>query len=470
MNGVCKNILEGVVSAGILMGTVFAFDVKPIIIPLNRDVKITVRATNPAEKKAIADLPLHYLSDQGRWQGGKTRGPGSPPPWQELKVDRGDGVLTFTVNVSDEGGHTLRFGAPYSKGVLEFMIYSLRGDLFGMRPYKGDIHQHSVRCGHAKTEPHLVPAYNRRAGFDFMCLSEHRVLEPTFEAINAAKPWKSGLVMFPGEEFQTPCYTLHSVALGHHTGISGYPKAKPEEFKRRVEAMLKKWLPVFKKYGMTQGEMEATARALVIYRVAREHGAKLVIYSHPNAMERNRNSYSAPPRFRQFMLEHADYDALELPNFDTGDPEFAYYRNTDVYMHMNALWVETCHKRKWLIPVVGATDCHNQAASWWLGSVVTVFFAPRCTLDEFVRAVKELRSISEQNIRTTHYVSFGPSRLIQFEQFLAKYYWPEHDRLCKKQGELLLKRAAGDMSVQPQIEKLADEIDAYRESCYAPVK
>ena len=59
---------------------------------------------------------------------------------------------------------------------------------------------------------------------------------------------------------------------------------------------------------------------------------------------------------------------------------------------------------------------------------------------------------------------------MKFQQFLERYYWPGHDKLCRRQGELLLKRAAGDTSVQPEIEKLAAAIDDYREASFAPSK
>ena len=105
-----------------------------------------------------------------------------------------------------------------------------------------------------------------------------------------------------------------------------------------------------------------------------------------------------------------------------------------------------------------------------LFAAVTVFFAEKCDVDSFAAAVKAHRSLGVRNAQHEQYLIFGPSRLMKYQQFLERAYWPGHDALCRKQGDLLLKRAEGDLSVQPEIEKLAAEIAAYREACFAPVK
>ncbi len=460
-----KTALSAVVAICCMMCEVLsAFEVEPIIIPVNREVTITVHANEDAEKKAIAELPLHYLSDLGCWTDGEFHGD-NWNEWQPIDVTRSDGALMFTLKVKEEGLHTLRFGPPYEKGALQFLLYSLEDDLFAMRPYKGDIHQHSVRCGHAKLEPAVIPAYNRKMGFDFMALTEHRQVAPSFEVIESVQKSTCGLTVFVGEEFHTPSDMLHSVALGHREAISTYPKDHPEEFKRRFEAELQK--SIYDHYGLNYQEKRQAAMSTVLYQVARENGAKLVIYSHPYCGSQPRNCENPPRHYRRFMLENADYDALEMPNTDSGTFDSKYTAGIDVIMMMNALWNETCHKRNQLIPVVGASDCHDQRDSWFEWTAVTVFFAPKCTFDDFVEAVKSRRSISSRKPRTPNYIAFGPSRLIKFQQFLDRCYWPGHDQLCRQQSELMLKLDEGDDSVIPEIGKLAAEIDAYRERCFA---
>ena len=263
-----------------------AFDVKPIVFPADSPATVTVRAENDAERKILAETPLYYISSQGHWSDGKLHGKSRwRPVWEKIEAKRGDGELTFTVRLNGEGWHSLWFGVPDAKWnfpaktTRSFMLYSLKPDLFELRPWKGDIHQHSVRCGHAKQEPKVIPAYNRRAGYDFMALSEHRQQAPSVEAIEAAEPWQCGLVLFTGEEFHTERNILHSVAVGHTSGINAWQQAHPEEFKRRVDEELKN--QIYDQYGLEPYLRRNAAMAAVLYRVGRELGAKVLVYSHP---------------------------------------------------------------------------------------------------------------------------------------------------------------------------------------------
>ena len=453
-------------------GALAAFEVTPLVFPADSEATVTIRAVGEKEKKILAEQPLYYLSDQACWSDGTPRTSGRSL-WQRLLPVRRDGEVVVKVRLPGEGWHTFRFGRIADNGKFtpreytDLMVYSLKPDLFAMRPWKGDIHQHSIRCGHAKLEPKVIPAYNRRAGFDFMALSEHWQQAPSVEAIEAAKPWKCGLVLFTGEEFHTQGTALHSVAVGHTFGINAWQKAHPEEFERRVGEELKK--PVYRQYGMDQRLQRQAAMATVLYRIAREQGAKVIAYSHPTGVIPGINVEAPPESFRFFMLDNADYDALELPNIDTGSfhPRVA---SVDRLMLMNAHVTELSIRLGKVPSVVAASDNHNQTARNF-GSVNTIFFAKECTVDEFGAAVKERRTLALRDVGKPSYLCFGPSRLMKYQQFLEKCYWPAHDKLCRKQGELLLKLAEkGDQSVLPEVEKLAAEIDAYRESRFAPAK
>ena len=301
-----------------------AFEVKPVILPIGCEVTVTLRAENDAEKKILAETPLYALSDQGTWSDGRFHGKTRwRPEWEKITLKRSGDTATFRIELPGphEGWHTFRFGEPDKKWnfdpgkTSEFMLYRLKPDLFKLRPWKGDIHQHSVRCGHAKLEPKVIPAYNRRVGFDFMALSEHRQQAPSVEAIEAATPWECGLVLFTGEEFHTERNILHSVAVGHTSGINAWQQAHPGEFKRRVDEELKK--TVYDSYGMEPYLRRNAAMAKVLYQVGRELGAKVLVYSHPTDLIYGKQD-DPPESYRTFMLENGDYDALELPNGATG--------------------------------------------------------------------------------------------------------------------------------------------------------
>ena len=90
-----------------------ALDIKPIVIPVGREVTITIRATSDAEKKLLAETPVYYLSDSGFWTDDEAHGsPPWSPEWQPMTVSRGDGFLSFPLKVPTEGWHNLRLGTP----------------------------------------------------------------------------------------------------------------------------------------------------------------------------------------------------------------------------------------------------------------------------------------------------------------------------------------------------------------------
>ena len=447
-----------------------AFEVKPIVFPVGHEVTVTLRAENDAEKEILAGTPLYALTDSGLWSDGKRHGESRwRPEWEKIELSRGSGdTATFRYKLPAEGWCSFRFGVPDRKWnfapqkTSEFMCYALEPDLFALRPWKGDIHMHSTRCGHAKVEPNFVPAYCRRAGYDFMALSEHRMQSASVEAIEAAKSWKCGLESFTGEEFHTVTAMLHSVAVGHTAGINEWCAKNRKEFNRRVEEEKKK--PIYRQYRLNTRVLNEAARATVMYQVGRELGAKLLVYSHPTDLNRDNNTEDPPEAFRRFMLENADYDALEINSANTAFGK----HSADRLMLMNSL-VQEQYARGGKFGLVAASDNHNQSAAYF-GNTYTVIFAKACDVDSFAAAVKARMSLALRNPMHSTYICLGPSRLMKFQQFLERYYWPGHDKLCRQQGELLLKRAAGDTSVQPEIEQLAAAIDDYRESAFAPVK
>ena len=452
-----------------------AFEIAPRIVPVGREVTVEIRAVNDEEKTAIAGSPLYRLSDQGTWSDGSNPRSAEKDDWRlqwepVKEAQRGDGVLRCRAKFPSEGEQIFRFGtlngkSVFVKGYRDVTVYALRDDLYALRPFKGDIHMHSIRCGHAKLEPKVIPAHSRRVGLDFMGLSEHWQVAPSYEAIAAAKPWKCGMELYPAEEIHTPSALLHSVAIGHRESACVWRVNHMKEFAALVDEEMKN--PIYRPYRLNAFELRQAAMTTLIYRKTREFGAKLIVYSHPSGYNRPNRQDDPSENFRNFMFEKGDWDALELPNSATT----AYNPNTrrnDRLMLMNSFVMELIAKGR-RPGIVAASDCHDQKAAFF-GQVYTVIFAKACDIDSFVDAVKNHRSLGLQFPNTPRYICFGPSRLMKFQFFLERYYWPGHDKLCKKQSELLFKLLDGDTSVQGEVEKLAAEIDACREKFYAPVK
>lgn len=77
-----------------------------------------------------------------------------------------------------------------------------RGDAAPDTPtrwYRGNTHAHTIRCGHADSEPEVVAQWYLDRGYHFLCLSEHnQFIDPA--TVNLPDRRRSDFILIPGEE------------------------------------------------------------------------------------------------------------------------------------------------------------------------------------------------------------------------------------------------------------------------------
>ena len=456
----------------------------PRVFPADSEPVITISAENDKEKKLIAEGTVYYVREDVAWSDGEYAR-SSKPRWETVKAEKTADSITFKIRLRGEYNHYFRiakygqlpYKGPHVKkkgkmvpaflpGFAQFRFYTLKPDLMALRPWKGDIHQHSIRCGHAKEPPHRIPAFGRRAGFDFLALSEHKLHKPSLEAIAANDNADAGMRAFPAEEFHTRPAFLHAVAVGHTQGVNEWVDAHPEEFEKRWKKEIKN--PEYDKYDLYKFEREIAAKARVMYRTARDEcKAKLVVFCHPCGLNSRTEPIEDPPTgFRQVAMDLFEYDAIEAFNC----AQIGGLRR-DSLTHM-FMMEEIARGRKfgW----TSVSDCHSHATHQLYGKFFTVIFAKDCKTDDFAEAVKNQMSVAVRGRINyvipedkQNYMYFGRTRLVRYEEFLDEVYWDKHDAICREQGELMLKLADGDESVRPRIAELKKAVNAYRDSFFA---
>ena len=453
----------------------------PHVYPADSEPTIIIKAENGKEKKLLAEGAFYYLHESGSWSDGEYRRSDNAG-WEKLTAKPIEDGAAVTVKLRDEGNHCIRLGKigqvltgkkkkklrpGFLKGYADFRLFTLKPDLMALRPWKGDIHQHSIRCGHAKEPPHRIPAFGRRAGFDFLALSEHKLHGPSLEAIAANDNADAGMRAFPAEEFHTErASILHAVAVGHESGVNDWTRKHPEEYEKRWKAEMAN--PEYAPYKLNKFELEMIAKARVLYRIARnECKAKLIVHCHPASQGMAEYTEHPMPRFRRVMFELFDHDAVEWINCAQGG-------GTRRVMYMNSMAQER-FARGLGAGYVSVSDCHSHATHTRYGKFFTVIFAKDCTTDDFVAAVKSRMSVAvrlpSDKDNPLDALYFGPSRLIHYQEYLDDVYWPGHDKLCREQGELMLKLADGDESVRPRIAELKAAVKKYRDGFFfAPAK
>ena len=87
----------------------------------------------------------------------------------------GEQEFNILVMIKDEQGNL--------KKKLQFHLYSLKEDLFALRPFRGNIHIHTTGSD-GKEEPRYTAARFRELGMDFAAISDHRNYEPSLVAMD----------------------------------------------------------------------------------------------------------------------------------------------------------------------------------------------------------------------------------------------------------------------------------------------
>ena len=459
-----RKVFGLLMTAGAAAATLTAFEVTPRIYPADTEATITFRPVTEWEKKNFRSLKVEYIS------GGKSHSDGSGP-WtdnQKLKPVVDDNGITVTIMLRGEQRHSFLFWAPPQKPAdpkkkparpqpkIE-QVMTLKPDLFALRPFRGNIHQHSkVSDGRWEPEEHITHA--RRVGFDFVSVTDHGTYDQNPRVIAAAAESGSGLEVYPGEEMHNYGAVLHAVCLGAPKRMSLTGKYA-EDLTELAEGSAKVAEEIRKEFPQASKEdIRFAAEATFLARRARRHGAT-VIYAHPYWFTKGR--LQSPEFMTRYILTHNDFDAVEICNDGIA---------TSYNPPIAALLYELAYTsgRRW--PVSSASDCHNVASDYYKRNF-NVIFAKDCTLASFRDALVNYRSTAGYLTRgakgdgPVYY--FGPLRFIDYSQFLHDCgYWKNHLKICLRQSELLAKFVAGDKSVVPEIRKCAEEIDALRESLF----
>ena len=417
------------------------------------DFRIELTPEEYAAIKAEPRAILYVARNDRRLNNGKG---GAGRGWQKCKYTLEERTIKLRLPVKDEVQRTLIMFVPplekkkgvKGKTIFTAAFYPVEKDLLERFPLKGDFHSHSLESD-GKYDPETVGAQGRKAGFDFLALTDHYQLAPSLTLQKSFAKYPLNYLLLPGEEFHSKPTVLHSVAIGHSQGVNDWSQKHAKEFEEEVKAAEK----IFEGWGLNDFELYPTACAEVLYKKAREFGAKLVILSHPN--NRPAHRVNAPPAHFDALLRRRQFDAVEL----------GYgLKNRTVFTTLAKLRDEARKGR--FYPVVGVSDAHDTANRF--GYSCTIAFAKSFDTDGIAEAVKDDFSIVCRLAEKDDAIFLGNFRLVNFAYFLHEYYFPQHDEICRKQGEVILKWLETRNSEKLQqsnleLEKYQRELNEYQQ-------
>jgi hypothetical protein len=412
------------------------FDVSPRILRADAEAEITVRPRfdhcrfDEDATYEVTCFPAEQLGGRGGLgeRGGRAG--------HSLR----DGALGVRRRFEGEQEHVLlveRIDGDTRARVGAFRVYSVADDLFGRRPYKGDLHVHSCRSD-GRESPGYVAGACRRIGLDFVAVTDHRRYAPSLEAAAAFDGVDIDLGIHPGEEVHPPDNPVHIVNFGGGLGLSEL-FADAEAHRAQVKEV-EESLPE-----LARGvDPYAYASCVWCFEKIREAGG-LGIFCHPYWFCANR--YDVPGALTSQLLEDRPFDALEVIS--------GFHRNE---VESNTLQVARYHDERAgrrRMPVVGVSDAHGCERGELFGWYYTIVLSPTPGLADLIASVKDLHSVAVEALPGETPRAHGPFRLVKYAQFLLREVLPRHDELCLEEGRLMLAHLAGDEGAARALSGLA---------------
>ncbi len=422
------------------------FDIGPLVVGADAKTTIEIRPRQEqcvCEEYEIVAFPMDGYGSQGGWQ---------EPPVHTVSLDA-DGIARVELQFDGEQEHMLQLTWKHARGRVteeEFRIYSVRDDLLGRRPYKGDMHLHSFYSDGNST-PAYVAGACRRVGFDFMTLTDHGMYGPSEMVIKTYEDLPIDLQLYPGEEVHAPHTRTHILNIGGKHSVNNL-YADEETYAAELAAIRDQLgeLPD----GVNPDE---AACCTWVFGKIREAGG-LSVFCHPYWVAGRRYHPGMP--LTQYLFDKQPFDAYEViggynPDCDSNTLQVALYHA-----------LRSTGKQ---IPVVGVSDAHgcDGQKGGTFGWQYTIAFASSPKFADVAAAIRDCYAVAVEFIPTDRARPTGSLRLSKLALFCQREIFPMHDELCVEEGRLMQAHLAGDESAADSLGRLQGRTEALYDHLWA---
>ena len=429
------------------------FDVLPRIVPANQESVVEIVPLfdhiRPQDNCTyeLTYAPMESFVTKKGWMPGK-----------KMIIVPENGRFRIKTFFEGEQEHTFIIEATCddkTRRIGDFRVYSVEQDLYSLRPYKGDFHMHSHRSDGVES-PAYVAGICRRAGLDFMSLSDHRWYDGSKEAQRAYEGLPIDLKICPGEEVHTPDNPVHILSFGADSGVTELYREDETSYRDEVKVLMDSLPPTPE--GVNRFHYAACVWA--VKQIRERQG--MAMLCHPYWVTKLRHNVEEP--LLSYFFETEVFDSLEVISGFGWNELHAYDVNT---LQVARYQEERAKGRR--IPVCGISDTHGHERSDAFGRLYTLCLAPAPELSEFIAAIKDLRSVAIETPAGTLARAYGPYRMVKYAQFLLREVLPQHDELCFEEGRLMLQYATGDTSATTRLKQLQGQTARLYDKYWAPV-
>ncbi len=433
--------------------TINYFEVAPLIVEAGSQTTIRIRprfkhaAFPPPEEMRVRVVPALGAMPDGRqvdfsWGYGEDT-------LELIRWKLEDGTLEVAAHFHDEQEHLIFVEKPDGTPILDFNIYSLKPDLYRLRPFKGDFHIHTTGSDGQEC-PEYVAARYREEGFDFIAITDHRQYGPSLAAIDYWKAYRTGLKLYPGEEVHPPDGPVHIVNFGGSFSVNEIFREDELRFRAEVEARI----PGLGAIAPGVSPF-AVAAAEWTFDKIREAGG-LAVYCHPYWDVRGWNVISGA--LADEVFKRRKFDAFELIG--------GYWKHQS---DSNLYQVVRCYE-EWAkhgaFPVVGLSDSHGTDRDGLFGWYYTLVFAESDNLRDLIAAIRAGNSVAVDAPADERAHCIGNYRLVRYSQFLLREYFPKHQWLCRAEGEIMRDILGGEAKLTETLSALSSRPAEFRAAVF----
>ncbi len=441
----------------------FNYDIFPKVFSCGKEIEVTIKPLGAH----VAFSGEYTLELREITQGNSMRYPERNNLIEYKVTPCEDGCIRFKHTYRDEQEHYVDIVRD-GKRIVRLSVYSIKSDLVGRYPFRGDLHMHTFRSD-GRQAPAIVAAEYRKNGYDFLAMTDHHVYYASLEAMNAFKDVPLEYTLVPGEEVHLEGNDIHIVNFGgkysvnalmpgdHHDDVGADACYRSldgecpdvisvEEYKRQVNELADT-------LDIPDGvEKFSYAACVWIFNHIRKADG-LGIFCHPYWLQ---NVFQVPETFLEHMFANQPFDAFEVLGgeryFDQNGLQTVRY------------YEERAKGRRF--PIVGSTDSHSCVHNDGALICSTIVFSPENTREALISSVKDFYSVAVDSI-SKELRLVGEMRYVLYGNFLLREFFPLHDELTFEEGRLMKDYACGDESAAEVLKAINGRMKKQREKYFA---
>lgn len=323
----------------------------------------------------------------------------------------------------------------YPENGIDVRVYSLFPDLYERRAMHGDLHVHTIHSDGSES-PELVAASYRKAGRDFVAITDHNRYNVSAEAKEKLS-FINNFTLLHGEEVHNGYGGLfHMVNIGGSYSVNDIYINEPDRVKREVSELENE---VEVPQGLDKTEY---LNRVWLYREIKKSGG-YAIYPHPYW---NIGYYHTSTAMSRAVIMNGLCDAYEVMG---GNPP----KNNNLQL---ALWTDVISEGC-RIPIVGSTDSHSSLHGGHLTQSTIAFVKD----GDVIQAVADGYSVAVESVKNETVRVYGSLRLVMYTHFLLDNYYPAHDELCSVSGIHICSMLDGDRDAKQLVQKAEEKITAF---------